>query len=284
MPRHLTTVLIVLVCALLQACGTAPSLMARPAQVGDTPVYVIASGVAGAIPVARNASVVHNQLKAFETTWRGQAKQLRFEISMADNLQFASLVWSTYKVATGHLHDAKWGAAVAGGVGLFESKYQLEVQASDYSGGAAAMLCLQSKVDNVSDVAWIKGYDQNTGAPAITSIGAFAQQFGVNQDDAKTILDCNTYRLIWNRVNDRLNQVDSRLSDQLDHIRIGIPSSDELSAAFSGASKTSVGGGSPAVGALAFDVSETAAITSAMMADLTDLPKQMDTCIAAMGK
>lgn len=146
------------------------------------------------------------------------------------------------------------------------------------------MQCLQSKFDVISDVDWAVGYDPNTGAPKITSIEVFAKQFSVDPKDATTISDWITYRLIWNRINDRLNAVDERLSDQLDNIRIGIPSSAELSAAFSGGTKTSVGAGNAPLTLTAVDFSDTAAISTTMMTDLTDLPKQMDSCIAAMGK
>lgn len=276
-----SSLVLVLACALLQACGTVPSMMARPKLQANSVAYEIPEDAPGAsIPVARSATLVHNQVKAFQSTWSKKAKELRGELSLADNLQFGSLVWSAYKAATLNLHDAKWGAAVAGGIGLFESKYQIEVQASDYGAAAAAMGCVQSKVDVVSDVVWTKAYDPDTGLPILDSIDVFASQFGVDPDAAQTIADWATYRLIWNKINDRLNAIDARLSDQLDHIRIGMPSSDELMTAFGGGAKTTVGDGSPK------KVATFAAypVTRAMMADLLDLPKKIDGCLAAMGK
>lgn len=276
MRSEYSRVVVVLIMIWLAGCSTIPSLVAEPPRDTDGNI-VAATGGNAPIPVAKNLAALDVQLNSFSVTWDRAETERRLELNGADTMQFAALIFSAYKVATGHLHAAKWGAATAGGIGLFESKYQIAVQAAAYRSAATAMRCLYKNVHSLPSDFWDTIYRANgeltsTKADALVALGS---------DDSPdaALVDYATLKDLWTTVNSHIVDVDTRLRDQLRDLRIGIPNAQELTQAF-GSSSASF----QATNRAADGTDRSLGVSTQTLEDAVLLPKKLDGCVATMGK
>ena len=260
----------------LAGCSTIPSLVAEPPRDVNGNIVAV-TGANGPIPVAKNVAVLDIQLNAFSVTWDQAEAERRLELNSADTLQFAALIFSAYKVATGHLHAAKWGAATAGGIGLFESKYQIAVQAAAYRSAATAMRCVYKNVHSLPSDFWDTIYRPNGEliSPKAEALVALGSEDSPNA----ALVGYATLKDLWTTVNSHIVDIDTRLRDQLRDLRIGIPNAQELTQAF-GSSGASLQGTDRAAG----ESTNSLGVSTQSLEDAVLLPKKLDGCVATMGK
>ncbi len=266
----------------LCGCSTLPAHVAEPTR-GEDGAIVKIEGGNGPIPVAMNIDVLDTQLRAYAITWDNAETELRYELTGADSFEFAALVWSAYKIATGRMHDAKWGAAAAGGVGLFESKYQIQVQAVNYRNANVAIRCLYKNIHSLPSAFWNGVFDPKTGEIAFSKSVLDSAIADLNVDGVDPKIGYSTLQDLWTTINSDIGEIDNRLRDQQRDLRIGIPSSQELTQAFNGGAKAQEGA-DRAAPALARAAAQKIPVSEQTIADGILLPKKLDACVAAMGK
>ncbi len=177
------------------------------------------------------------QFDAYIGTWRLAENQLILEQNALDAFGFAALVWSAYKTATGHIHDAKWGVAGAGGAALLGNNFKIYNQGLDYRVGAKAMECVKDKVDDIPASFWDGFYDSE-GQFAYSDSDALAYTKDKSADDQKqisTLLEAlkDNHGAIHNAV----REIANRVANNLESTRVNLPTGSDITNAVTQAVK-----------------------------------------------
>lgn len=164
-------------CALLAACGTAPSRVVNPelatfedkktlAQRMDAYKAELAKyqGFSGVWPVERTKDLVEAQINLYAATWRKAANALRLRGDVTDIGQVGGALAGAYHIVKENLKLAKHAAAGVALLGMDDKTFAISVQAVHYTQAADAMLCVRDKVAEVPPSAWrvFKAVDANT--------------------------------------------------------------------------------------------------------------------------
>jgi hypothetical protein len=226
MNRLVRLSLVVAACAVIASCGILPANVQNPSdeqQRMDNPELHTYQGVR---PVAKSQHELTLQFDAYVGVWRKNEHDLATQIDGAEAFQFASLVWAAYKTATGHLHDAKWGVAAAGGVSLLADRFQLLNQSHTYSNAADAMSCIRTRVEELPSNFWAL-YDANSLTVDQDALTAYLDADDtvtkeVAQQNYETIVE------LYPTINSHMSEVEGRLRGSLEKTNINVPNSDDI--------------------------------------------------------
>jgi hypothetical protein len=212
--------------AAVAGCALFPANVQNPSeeqQRTDDPSLHTYQGVR---PIATTQPELTRQFDAYVGVWRKNEHDLAIQLDAGDAFQFASLVWSAYKTATGHLHDAKWGIAAAGGVSLLTDRFQVQNQSHTYSNAADAMACIRTSVQALPPNFWALydasalTIDQDTLTAYLVSDGRDTQEKAQQAYEAIAGLYPN--------INGHMSEVEGRLRGSLENTRINVPNSDDI--------------------------------------------------------
>ena len=212
--------------AAVAGCAIFPASVQNPSeeqQRADDPALHTYQGVR---PIATSQAALATQFDAYVGVWRKNEHDLAIQLDAGDAFQFASLVWSAYKTATGHLHDAKWGVAAAGGVSLLTDRFQVQNQAHTYSNAADAMACLRTSVQALPPNFWAI-YDTNSLTIDQETLTAYLVSDGSDtQEKAQQAYE--TIVGLYPNINEHMSEVEGRLRGSLENTRVNVPNSDDI--------------------------------------------------------
>lgn len=222
----------------LTGCGTVPSKVALPKDLGETTVdtngrpttnntaaqkrYDGYAKDMGIQPVATTRKSLLYQLNLLIGEWNSQASLLLLERDTVDNVNFLGIVTGAGLVVADQLKAAKGVAAVVAGVNLASENYKIVIQASNYVTAAEAVECIRTQVVEVSDDAWAKFFDDSGNVRS-----------SLNMDlEQRAALQAT-----FPQINSAMSSIYKKLRSNQRAVRITAPTADSISKAISDTQK-----------------------------------------------
>lgn len=235
-----------LLALLVAGCGSTPSRVRFPDvkmdQV-DQDRYVVAyqKDASGNFTIARSLAQVRSQrlpieytrsgilsqLEAHEHIWSAEAASLAHDKEDLGNLQFGGAVLGALGVVGKALDVGRAGAAVAGGAGVWDSRYKLEVQRNNYRQASEAAECARTRVESIQPAFFTAYYYQDSAKGGMLRFSKdFLSSAGGLDDEGFRRLSS-----VFRTINRSLVDMRRRLQAAQESVSLATPSSSEIVAA-----------------------------------------------------
>jgi hypothetical protein len=192
--------------------------------------------VKGILPVARSFERVKAQIDAHYATWTTAASDLSTGRDSLSNTKFGGAVVGALGAIVSKVDVTKLGAATAGGAGVWDSQYQLQVQAGNYRLAADAMRCIHTKVTKLPPAFWSATYDTSSGREGSMKL-SIDEYKKFAKDDDDLIAGYNRLQLLFETINASITVVRDRLQVKQESVTIATPSAEAIQNALQGAAE-----------------------------------------------
>jgi hypothetical protein len=233
--------------AALAGCGTMPSQVAYPGVSSTSTAnprddYTVGGkklsdpAVKGILPVARTFDRAKAQIDAHYATWTLEASNLNTGRDTLSNTKFGGAVVGAIGAIVSKVDITKVGAAAAGGAGVWDSQYQLKVQAENYRLAADAMRCIHKQVTKLPPAFWDATYETTTGREGSMKLSIEDyEEFAKKGDELTT--GYNTLQSLFDTINASVNVVRDRLQVKQEAVALATPSAEAIQTALTSAAK-----------------------------------------------
>jgi hypothetical protein len=230
--------------AALSGCGSTPSRVKLPEVIpsaaGDDR-YVVATtkDVLGnnitsqtlkdaksqRLPLEVSRQGVLAQVEAHEQVWFQAGVDLAHRREDLGNSQFGGAALSAIGVIAKSIDVGRVGAAAAGGLGVWDSHYQLEVQRNNYKRASQAARCARLKVEAIQPV-FFTSYYYGSGAPDKMGMLRFSEE--LLEQNGLDGSGFDRLKNLYRHINTSLHDMRDALQSAQESVTLAAPSSSEL--------------------------------------------------------